>query len=61
MNNTKKTVRARTAVDPVNSTMLLLEKENERFMRHMAEAHEWMEELTPHGIKLHNDIFKKVE
>ena len=61
MNNANNAVRARTAVDPVNATMLLLQKENERFMSRMAKAHEWMEELTPHGIKLRDDIFKKVE
>ena len=61
MNNANNAVRARTAVDPVNATMLLLQKENERFMSRMAQAHEWMEELTPHGIKLRDDIFKKVE
>ena len=31
MNNTNKSVRAQAAVDPVNPTMLLLQKENERF------------------------------
>jgi len=61
MKNSSKLVRARTAVDPVNSSMLLLQKENERFLSHRVDAYEWMEELTPHGVKLRNEIFKKVE
>jgi hypothetical protein len=61
MNNANKSVRARTAVDPVNSSMLLLQKENERFLSHREEAYQWKEELTPHGVKLRDEIFKKVE
>jgi hypothetical protein len=61
MNNANKSVRARTAVDPVNSSMLLLQKENERFLSHREEAYKWKEELTPHGLKLQDEIFKKVE
>ena len=61
MNNVNKSVRARTAVDPVNSSMLLLQKENDRFLSHMEEAYNWKEELTPHGLKLQDEIFKKVE
>ena len=61
MNNANKSVRARTAVDPVNSCLLLLQKENERFLSHRVDAYEWKDELTPHGVKLRNEIFKKVE
>ena len=61
MNNTNKSVRAQTAVDPVNSAMLLLQKENERFESHMEEAYNWKEELTSHGLKMQDEIFKKVE
>jgi len=60
MNNANKSVRAQTAVDPVNSSMLLLQKENERFLSHREEAYKWKEELTPHGLKLRDEIFKKV-
>ncbi len=60
MNNTNKSVRAQTAVDPVNSSMLLLKKENVRFLSHREEAYKWKEELTPHGLKLQDEIFKKV-
>ena len=60
MNNANKLVRAQTAVDPVNSKMILLQKENERFESHMEEAYNWKEELTPHGLKLRDKIFKKV-
>jgi hypothetical protein len=40
MDNSNKLVRVRTAVDPVNSSMLLLQKENERFLKHREEAYQ---------------------
>jgi hypothetical protein len=52
MNNANKSVWVRTAVDPVNSSMLLLQKENEIFLSHREEAFKWIKELTPHGVKL---------
>ena len=59
MNNANKSIRAQTAIDPVNSSILLLGKENERFSSHMEEAYNWKEELTPHRMKLQDVIFKR--
>ena len=61
MNNANKSVSARTAVDTVNSSMLLLQKKNDRFSCRMEEAYKWKEELTPHGKKLIDEIFKNVD
>ena len=60
-NNPNKSIWARIVVDPVNLSMLLLQKENERFLSHMEMTFNWKEDLTPHGLKLRDEIFKMVK
>jgi len=60
MNAANKSVRDRTAVDPVNAMILLLKLEAERYKKNQDKAWEWTEVLTPHGKQLMEKIFKKV-
>jgi hypothetical protein len=60
MNQANKEVRARTAVDVVNASILLLQLECKRFKQHQEIAWKRNEYLTPHGNKLRDSTFKKV-
>ena len=60
MNRVNKPARDRTAVDPINSCMLLVELSNNQFERNREKAWKCESELTPHGEKLRKDIFEKV-
>ena len=60
MKHANKEVRARTAVDVVNATILLLQLECKQFKQHQESAWKWNEYLTPHGKKLRDSIFKNV-
>ena len=55
-----KEVGARTAVDLVNASILLLQLECKRFKQHQESAWKRNEYLTPHGNKLRDSTFKKV-
>ncbi len=60
MNYANLAVRKRTAVDPVNSTILLLQLETKRYSEYKAKAWKWDDVLTPHGKKLSEDAFQDV-
>jgi hypothetical protein len=60
MNNSNLSVRERTAVDPVNATISLLQLESNHYNKYKAKAWNWDEVLTPHGKKLSEDAFKDV-
>ncbi len=60
MNCANLAVRERTAVNPVNSTILLLQLETKRYNKYKAKAWNLDEVLTPHGKKLSEDAFKEV-
>lgn len=60
MNAANKAARDRTAVDPINSLILLLKMESKRFCENRDEAWEWKDPLTPHGKKLSEKVFRKV-
>ncbi len=60
MNYANLAVRERSAVDPVNSTILLLQLETKRYKKYKAKAWNWDDVLTPHGKKLSEDAFKDV-
>jgi hypothetical protein len=53
-------VRERTAVDPINATILLLQLETKRYNKYKAKAWNLNEVLTPHGKKLSEDAFSNV-
>ena len=61
MNHANHRVRDRSAVDPMNSLILLLHLEDNRYRAHRDAA--WSNEdfLTPYGHKLINDAFKSVD
>jgi hypothetical protein len=59
MNNANKEVRAHSAVDPVNSMMLLLSKEATRYDKACNEANTWTTSLTPKGEDIHHKAFEK--
>lgn len=61
MNQANKPARDRTAVDVMQSMKLLLDLESGRFMAKKQLAWGWTETLTPHGIKLRDEIFSKVD
>ena len=52
MNKANMVVRERTAVDPVNTAVMLLQLETKRYKENKAKAWDWNEILTPHGKKL---------
>jgi hypothetical protein len=60
MNRANASVRERTAVNPINACILLLNLEGERFGKHRDLAHNHTEVLTPHGMKLITKAFKDV-
>ena len=60
MNAANKSMRSRTAVDPINAIIILLKLESERYNRYRNEAWEWKEALTPHGKRLAENAFKNV-
>ncbi len=53
-------VQEQTAVDVVNSTILLLKLESARFNKNKSKVWEWSEPLTPHGKKLCDDAFQEL-
>ena len=60
MNAANKSVRDRTAVDPINAMILLLKLEAKRYANNKEKAWEWTEVLTPHGQKLLTNAFKSI-
>jgi hypothetical protein len=60
MNRANMAVQEKTAVDVVNSTILLLKLESVQFNKNKSKAWEWSEPLTPHGKKLCEDAFTGV-
>ncbi len=60
MNNLNLSVRKKTAVDPVNGNILLLQLESKCYNEYKAKAWNWNEVLTPHGKKLSEDAFKDI-
>ena len=60
MNRANERVRDRTAVDPINSLILLIKLEAMRFEKHRDKAWSCADDLTPHGQKLARDAFQKV-
>ena len=61
MNRVNKPARDRSAVDPVNSALLLIDMMNDQFERNREKAWKCKTLLTPHGEKLRDDIFAKVD
>jgi hypothetical protein len=61
MNRVNKPARDRTAVDPVNSSLLLIEMMTDQFQRNRDLAWKCTTLLTPHGVKLRDDIFALVD
>ena len=59
-NVANKSVRDWTAVDPINAIILLLKLEAKRYSENKKNAWEWTEVLAPHGQKLSNNAFKKI-
>jgi hypothetical protein len=59
MNRANGMVCERTAVDPINSLLLLLQIEAKRYAEHRDRAWDWSEDLTPHGKKLLVTSFEK--
>jgi hypothetical protein len=60
MNRANQRVQDRTAVDPINSLILLIKLEAMRFEKHRENAWGCTEDLTPHSKKLAKDAFQKV-
>ncbi len=60
MNAANKSVRDRTAVDPINAMILLLKLEAKRYTNNKDKAWECTEVLTPHGQKLLTNAFKSI-
>jgi hypothetical protein len=60
MNHANKEVSARTAVDVVNASILLLQLECKQFKQHQESAWKRNDYLTPHGNKLRDLTFKQV-
>ena len=61
MNRVNKPARDRSAVDPVNSSLLLIEMMTDQFQRNRDLAWKCTTLLTPHGVKLRDDIFALVD
>ena len=51
MNRANERVRDRTAVDPINSLILLMKLEATQFEKHIEKAWTCADELTPYGKK----------
>ncbi len=60
MNAANKSVRDQTAVDSINAMLLLLKLEATRYSKNKEKAWTWNEVLTPHGKKLSDNVFSKV-
>ena len=60
MNRANVRAREKTAVDPINAMSLLLEMDVKHFKDKTEKAWNWNEELPPHGKKLSEEAFKKV-
>jgi hypothetical protein len=60
MNKANKPARAKTAVDVVCSTHLLVEMCSIRYQAKKEEAWKWEDILTPKGIKLRDEAFEKI-
>ncbi len=60
VNAANKSVRDRTAVDPINPVLLILKLEAARYSKNKEKAWSWNEVLTPHGKKLSDNVFSKV-
>ena len=60
MNHANESVRDRSAVDPINSLILLLHLEDKRYKGHLEAAWGRDHELTPYGANLIGEAFKKV-
>ncbi len=60
MNAANKSVSDCTVVDPINAMLLLLKLEARRFSKNKEKAWSWNEVPTPHGKKLSDKIFSKV-
>ena len=60
MNRANERVRDRTAVDPINSLILLIKLEATRFQKHRENAWTCSDELTPYGKKMARDAFQSV-
>ncbi len=56
MNRANQSARARTAVDPVCSTTLLMAMSAERYQHKKEEAWNWEQLLTPYGMKLRDGV-----
>jgi hypothetical protein len=59
-NNANKSARARTAVNAVCSTTLIMEMCSIRYQAKKEEAWKWEDTLTPYGIKLRDAAFDDV-
>ena len=60
MNRANQAVREKTAVDPVNAVILLLQLEGKRYGEHRDKVWNHSEELTPHGKQLVKTAFADV-
>jgi hypothetical protein len=60
MNRANGMVCERTAVDPINSLLLLQQLRARRYAEHRDRVWDWSEDLTPHGKKLLVTSFEKV-
>ena len=60
MNWANERVRDRTAVDPINSLLLLIKLEAMRFDKHREKAWNCADVLTPHGKKLAMEAFQRI-
>jgi hypothetical protein len=60
MNRANKSACARTAVDVVSSTRLLLKSSASRYQVKKEEAWKWEEALTPYGTKLRDAAFETI-
>jgi hypothetical protein len=61
MNNVFKPARDKTAVDPVNSSLLIIAMMMDQFKRNQELAWKCKTHLTPHGTKLRDEIFLDVD
>ena len=60
MNRTNSSIRDRTAIDPINSIILLLDLEGKRYNGHRDNAWSCTDILTPYGKKLLVGAFDQV-
>ncbi len=57
---TNERVQDRTAIDPINSLILLIKLEAMQFEKHREKTWTCADDLTPHGQKLAREAFQKV-